>query len=265
MTSQPSNPSPASTAPAEFDFSLVVPAYNEQALLPRLLLSVETARARYARGADRIEVIVADNMSTDRTPEIARLFGARVAQVEKRRIGAARNGGAAAARGETVCFTDADGRIHPETFNAIRAAMDTGRYVAGATGVVLERVSPGILAAYFMLMPLVWSMGMDTGVVFTRREDWRAVGGYSEEKRFAEDVQFLWDLKRLGWKRGQRLVRTHHAKTIASTRKWDTHGDWHYPLMFLKAPFQFLFARKSFDQFIHDYWYARKKDPAKEK
>ena len=238
------------------DFSLVIPAYNEEALLPRLLLTVDAARARYTRGADHIEVIVADNMSTDRTAEIARAWGCRVARVEKRRIAAARNGGAAIARGEVLCFTDADGQIHPDTFNAIRAAMGSGRYIAGATGVTLERLSLGISTAYLMLMPLVWSAGMDTGVVFTRREDWAAVGGYREDKRYAEDVQFLWDLKRLGWKRRQRLVRLRRAKAIASTRKFDTFGDWHYPRMVIKAPLQFLFARKTYDRLIHNYWYG---------
>lgn len=242
------------------DISLVIPAYNEEALLPRLLATVKTARERYVGGADRIEVIVADNSSTDRTAEIARAHGCRVAHVEKRAIAAARNGGAAIARGVIVCFTDADGQIDPETFNVVRRTMDTGRCVAGATGSRLERLSPGIAMAYVILMPLVWTMGMDTGVVFTRLEDWKAVGGYNEGRKYAEDVEFLWDLKRLGRKRGQRLKRPRGAKTIVSTRKWDSHGEWHYPIAFAKAPFQLLFARKRFDAWVHDYWYERAKD-----
>jgi len=247
-------------APAEIDISLIIPAYNEEALLPRLLETVRVARERYSGGADRIEVIVADNASTDRTAEIARAYGCRVAPVEKRRIAAARNGGAAVARGEILCLTDADGQIHPETFNVVKTTMDTGRYVAGATGVDLERWSLGIACAYAMMMPLIWLLGMDTGVVFTRREDWRAVGGYDETKRYAEDVQFLWDLKRLGRKRGQCLVRPKGAKTIASTRKFDEHGDWHHALMLIKAPFMFLFTRKVLDAWVDDYWYKRTKD-----
>ncbi len=248
---------------SEFDFSLIIPSYNEEVLLPRLLDTVRVARERYTGGAERIEVIVADNASTDRTAEIALAHGCRVAPVEKRCIAAARNGGAAIARGEILCFTDADGQIHPDTFNVIRRTMDAGRYVAGATGVSLERTSPGIAIAYILLMPLVWSMGMDTGVVFTRAEDWRAVGGYNEERRYAEDVQFLWDLKRLGRKRGQRLARPKGTKTIASTRKWDTHGEWHYPLIIMKAGFFMIFSgKKRLNQFVDDYWYERKKDPS---
>src|SRR4051812_13798536 len=100
-------------------FSLVIPARNEEALLPRLLETVEVARNRYRGGAAEVEVIVADNVSTDATASVARERGARVVTVERRIIGAVRNGGAKVATGEILCFVDADHSIHPDTFNAI--------------------------------------------------------------------------------------------------------------------------------------------------
>src|ERR1700722_13135715 len=121
--------------------SLVIPAYNEEAFLPALLQSVEAARQRYVHGADRVEVIVGDNLSTDRTAAIAQEFGYRAVSVEKRCIGAVRNGGASVATGEILCFIDADSRIDPETFNAIDAAMRTCKVSIGATGVVPDRIS----------------------------------------------------------------------------------------------------------------------------
>ena len=48
-------------------WSVVVPAYNEERFLPRLLDSIDVARAAYSRGRDAVEVIVADNASTDAT------------------------------------------------------------------------------------------------------------------------------------------------------------------------------------------------------
>src|ERR1700757_501797 len=122
-------------------FSVVIPAYNEEKYLPRLLDSIDAARANYSRGRDQIEVIVADNDSTDRTAEVAVAHGARVVHVAKRRIAAARNGGARVARGEILCFIDADSSIHPRTFEAIDGAMNTGRYVWGVTGGRMERMS----------------------------------------------------------------------------------------------------------------------------
>ncbi len=236
-------------------FSLVIPAYNEAEYLPRLLDTVDEARSRYAGGAGAIEVIVADNMSTDATAEIAGARGCRVARVERRVIAAARNGGAAVARGEVLCFVDADTLIHPETFNAIEKKLATGKVVAGATGVRLERMSVGLAFTWAAFLPLVWILGPDTGVVFCQREDFEAIGGYNEERLFAEDVQFLLDLRRLGKSRGQKLGRARSAKAIASTRKFDKYGDWHYfTAMLTKVVPRWLKGEPPGD-FEREYWY----------
>ena len=235
--------------------SLVVPAFNEAAFLPRLLDSVEAARLRYRRGAGAVELLVADNGSTDATAALAAERGCRVVREERRVIAAARNAGARAARGEILAFTDADGRIHPETFNAIEDALGTGKVVAGATGVKMERLSPGIAAAYAILVPMVWVTGMDTGVVFCRREDFVAVGGYNEDKLFGEDVQFLLDLRRLGKARGQKLARITSVKAVASARKFDEHGEWHYVAMLARFAAWSLFSPRRMRRFARNYWY----------
>jgi cellulose synthase/poly-beta-1,6-N-acetylglucosamine synthase-like glycosyltransferase len=49
--------------PEPVHLSVVIPAHNEQAYLPRLLDTVDAARDRYHRGGHRIEVVVADNAS----------------------------------------------------------------------------------------------------------------------------------------------------------------------------------------------------------
>jgi glycosyltransferase involved in cell wall biosynthesis len=217
-------------------YSLIIPAYNEEAYLPRLLDTVRQARERYYRGASAIEVIVVDNASTDDTARLARAGGCRVVPIAKRVIGASRNGGARAARGEVLAFVDADAQIHAETFNEIDRVL-TDDVIAGTTGVRFERWSVGIACTHAMLVAIgvavrgvraLHDFNVDTGVVFCRKADFEAIGGYSEERLFAEDVQFLLDLRRLGRRRGQRVTRGTNAKTIWSTRKFDTYGDWHY-------------------------------------
>src|SRR3954462_3776247 len=131
--------------------TLVIPAHNEEALLPRLLATVDVARERYSFGADAIEVIVADNASTDRTAEIATARGCRVASVAKRAIAASRNGGAAQATSPILAFIDADSQVHPETFNGIERALADTRIVGGATGVTLERWSVALVATYLAI------------------------------------------------------------------------------------------------------------------
>src|SRR5947207_15246635 len=112
-------------------FSVIIPAYNEELYLPRLLRSIEVARANYSGGRDEIEVIVADNDSSDATPEVSRAHGARVVHVTKRRIAAARNGGARAASGDIPGFLDAELAIHRHTFNAVDGVLESARHFWG--------------------------------------------------------------------------------------------------------------------------------------
>jgi len=236
-------------------FSLIIPAFNEAGYLPHLLETVEVAQAAYRGGADQIEVIVADNGSSDATADIATQLGCGVAQVTERRIASVRNGGAAVANGDVLAFVDADMRIHPETFNAIEDSLATGKVVAGATGVRLERWSLGIAATYAVMVPLVWVLKMDTGVVFCSSADFRAIGGYDERRYFGEDVQLLVDLRRVGRQRGQRLARVRSAKALGSMRKFDRYGDWHYFTMIFGLVPGLFRPPETLDDRVREYWY----------
>src|SRR5476651_1043213 len=145
-------------------FSVVIPAFNEAALLPRLLTSLDIARANYAGGAEQIEVIVGNNGSTDVTAAIARARACTVVDVAQRAIAAARNGAARAAQGEVLCFVDADSIVHPDTFNQVEQVVKTGCCVVGATGVKMERMSLGIATTWAILVPMTRLLAMDTGV-----------------------------------------------------------------------------------------------------
>jgi len=83
--------------------SVVVPAYNEEAVLPRFLSSIKN------QTYEPIEVIVAvDRRTTDRTREIAQEFGATVVEVAEPGVGAARDAGSAIAGGDIIIHGDAD-------------------------------------------------------------------------------------------------------------------------------------------------------------
>lgn len=234
---------------------MVIPAFNEAELLPRLLRSLAEAAHRYSGGAAAIEVIVADNDSSDRTATVAAELGARVVHIAKRAIAAARNGGGRAARGNVLCFVDADMQVHPQTFNVIDRTLNAGRAVAGATGVTSERWSPGIAVTWAAMLPLVWLTRMDTGVVFCRRDDFEAIGGYNEQRLYAEDVEFLLALRRHGRATRRRLARPRGAKAIASSRKFDQHGDWHMLFTLGRVCWHHLFAPERAEKAARAYWY----------
>ena len=125
----------------------------------------------------------------------------------------------------------------------------------------MERWSLGIAVTYAIFMPMVWLTRMDTGVVFCRKEDFEAIRGYDERRFFAEDVQLLWDLHRIGRKRKQRLIRLRTVKALASTRKFDVHGDWHYLSDLFGLVPKMLFSPRATSDFANKYWYGEQRTP----
>jgi glycosyltransferase involved in cell wall biosynthesis len=99
--------------------SVVIPALNEEDGIAEIIGRIEAQRARLAEaGVADLEVIVVDDGSHDRTPEIAASFqGVRlIRHATNRGYGAAIKTGFANARGELLAFTDADGTYPPERF-----------------------------------------------------------------------------------------------------------------------------------------------------
>ncbi len=249
--------------------SVVIPAYNEERCLPLLLGDLAEAGRRYRFGADAVDIIVANNGSTDGTAAVAEQFGASVVDVVPRRIGAVRNGGAAAAHGTILAFVDADTRIHPETFNAIADHFSDTTYVVAATGILPARRSLGIDVTWLILglatlllrygIPRARHQCAPTGLVRCRRADWKAVGGYSERLRFAEDARFLLDLRRLGRRRGQVVGWLPNVPAIFSARKSDEHGDWHYVFMPLRFVLGLLWY-PALRSWAERYWYGSQRD-----
>jgi glycosyltransferase involved in cell wall biosynthesis len=95
----------AQSDPAELELSVVLPCLNEA---ETVALCVEKA-VRWIRDAGVAgEVIVADNGSTDDSPELARAAGARVVAVRRKGYGNALIAGIRAARGTYVLMADAD-------------------------------------------------------------------------------------------------------------------------------------------------------------
>lgn len=90
---------------AQIEFSVVLPCLNES---DTLAVYIEKAKRGIAESNLRGEIIVADNGSTDGSPEIAEQIGARVVIVKEKGYGSALMGGIETARGEFVMMGDAD-------------------------------------------------------------------------------------------------------------------------------------------------------------
>ena len=96
---------PQAPAAGTVELSIVMPCLNEADTIETCVRKALAALSEHGIAG---EVIVADNGSTDGSPDIARRLGARVVPVAARGYGNALMGGIAAARGTYVLMGDAD-------------------------------------------------------------------------------------------------------------------------------------------------------------
>jgi len=203
------------------DYSIVVPAFNEEAFLPATLEAMRDAMASVPYEG---EVIVCDNNSTDGTAEVARAAGARVVFEEKNQISRARNTGARAARGRWLVWVDADTRLPGELLQAAIDSLESGRAVGGGSVIRLEGRPGRLFSAFVELwtrISLLWGLAAGS-FVFCLREAFDDVGGFSEQIYASEEIWFSRAIKRWGKKRGLKfeLFTDHPAVTSPRKAEW---------------------------------------------
>jgi len=110
--------------------SIVIPAKNESEGLKILL------PALFDLYPELLEVIVVNDGSTDETEKVAKEFGVVVINHKySRGNGASIKSGARKAKGDTICFMDADGQHKPESIGRLKSKLDEGfDMVVGARG-----------------------------------------------------------------------------------------------------------------------------------
>ena len=200
--------------------SVIVPAYNEEKLLPATLQSIGKAMRGFTTSGWETELIVCDNNSTDRTAELARAAGARVVFEPVNQIGRARNAGAANASGEWLVFVDADSHPSEALFADVAQAIQSGRCLAGGSTVKLEGrypVASLITEGWNLLSRLKkWAAG---SFIFCEAAAFREVGGFSHELYASEELELFQRLKRLAKQRRKRIAILHRHPLVTSARK----------------------------------------------
>ncbi len=194
--------------------SIIIPAYNEEARLGRML----EAYLPYfiARYADQVEFIVVVNGSVDQTGALADRFAGQYRQVrviiEPKPIG---KGGAvliglAQASGERIGFVDADGATPPEAFQQLAehissaGAIIASRWIAGAEvsprQPILRRMASRIFNKLVRFMFGFRISDTQCGAKLMSREAVRCVLPRIGVTRWAFDVDLLFQLHRAGFK-----------------------------------------------------------------
>jgi glycosyltransferase involved in cell wall biosynthesis len=200
--------------------SIVIPAFNEEKLLPATLESVFTAAQVFTARSWQYEVIVADNNSTDRTAEMASARGARVVFEPVNQIGRARNCGAAAATGEWLIFIDADSHPSRALFEDVCEAIASGQVLAGGCTVKLD-TRDSALAFLTEVWNLIsrfrrWAAG---SFIFCETAAFREISGFSVELFASEELDLFQRLHKLARKRRRKIVILTKHPLITSARK----------------------------------------------
>ena len=209
--------------------SVVVPAFNEEKLLAASLASIRNAMAAFAAHGFESELIVCDNNSTDRTPEIAREAGAIVVFEPVNQIGRARNKGAEAASGEWLVFVDADSHPSKELFTETAAAIKSGKHLYGGCNVKLDQHYPlaSAVTELWNWISRTWKYAAGS-FIFCETAAFRNIGGFDAKLYAAEEIELSKQLKKLARKSGRRGIIFRAHPLVTSARKMHLYSSREY-------------------------------------
>lgn len=204
--------------------SILIPAYNEERHIERVIASARAALEAVKEAS--YEVIVCDNNSSDATAELALGAGAAVVFEAHNQIARARNTAARAAGGEWLIFIDADSELPVDLLQATLRRIRSGRVGAGGALIEFDRaeldwhVRFGVWFWNLLSRAMQWAAG---SYIFCRREAWEETGGFDEEWYAAEEIAFTRRLKHWCRERDRRFTIVTEARVRTSARKIDSY------------------------------------------
>lgn len=183
-------------------FSVIIPAKNEEKLLPGCLESIEAQDTHLPW-----ELIVVDSSSDPLSRSIAKDHGATVIHEERLGIGTASQTGANMAKGEIFCFTDADCRLPPDWLTTVadqyRLHPDAAAFTSTYT--YFNSTFWWKLLARIVLPITVWGFFLFFGNHSIRglnmaipRSKYFQSGGFNPDAKELPDVELGLRLARLG-------------------------------------------------------------------
>ncbi|WP_048198270.1 glycosyltransferase [Methanocella arvoryzae] len=200
------------------DFSIIVPALNEEKRIRQCLDSI-----RAQKTSRSWELIVSDSGSTDRTVEIAREYTDKVHVCAEKGTARARNEGARLAEGEVLVFIDSDTVLLPGYLDTIGKAFENRDLIACSCAFKFSKRSPKLLFAeyvtnsYYILRSVFRGATLPGFNVCIRREVFEKLGGF--RLCHLEDLDMSIKLRRIG--RTRYIAR---RKTITSSRRLEKDG-----------------------------------------
>jgi len=181
------------------EFSIVIPAFNEEAYIKRCLESV--LKIDYPK--DKFSVYVIDNGSSDNTFEIAKQF----TDVEVRKklgghVGSVRNYGASLSSARYLAFLDSD-CIVPESWLIDAADVLQNNAVGAVGGGYLAQEDGGWVETAWVVeqhIPQLEVKSLAGGCFIVRRELFDAIEGFNEQLGAGEDDELTQRIIKQGFK-----------------------------------------------------------------
>lgn len=183
--------------------SIIIPVYNEEKDIKDVLDSI--TKQTYPQ--EKIETIVIDDKSTDKTVEIAKKYPVKIIKGKHEGVGAARNLGIKNSKGEIIFFVDAD-QVLDKNYVKEMVNIFRDKNVAGASGLELLYNKNSLIAK---LSYLKKRLGYETSNLVplgaVRKEIIKKIGFINPKYGMYDDWEFA---KRVSKK--YRIVKTKKAK-----------------------------------------------------
>jgi len=168
--------------------SVVIPAFNEEKLLPLLLESLRTQTLQ------DFEVIVSDANSKDQTKKIAKAWGCKVIKGGLPSIG--RNRGAKAAKGEILVFLDSDVVLPKEFLQEALKEFRTrkldiaGCYSQPISDKDIDFIIYGTANAYLKIAQFFLPQAPGH-CIFVKKQIHEKINGFDEAIKINEDFDYV--------------------------------------------------------------------------
>lgn len=247
-------------------FSIIIPTYNEEEYLPRLLENLLTQKEK------DFEVIVVDSLSADNTSKVVRDYQKNLPlkfiEVKSRNVSQQRNIGVEVARGEYLIFFDADVQIGVDYLEKIKQYLtQTGApfvtsYVKADSQHPLDKAIAQMINRT-MEVSLFIERPFAGGYCFIiARQAFHLVGGFDPQIKLAEDYDLSQRLHTAGYR--MKILST--PKIIFSLRRYRHEGRLKVLRQQAQASIH-IFTKGSITKAIFDYpmgggWYKEVKQKA---
>jgi glycosyltransferase involved in cell wall biosynthesis len=213
--------------------SIIIPTFNEEKYLPKLLKSIKDQTVQPA------EVIVSDANSQDKTRQIAKKYGCKI--VAGGLPGKGRNNGAAASKQDLLLFLDAD-VILPKDFlekttkEMVRRKLDIA--TCFITPLSESRVDKLIYhgANIYLSSSRTFLSQLNGFCIFITRSLFNKINGFDEGVILAEDFDLLRRAKKFG-----RFGYLNSRKIPVSVRRLKEEGRFAYTFKMFLLQFYLLF------------------------